>query len=581
MKKLTILFSLVLGLSSLTAQSLSTQVLDDSVYHCEYQVPYVQVAATGGTPPYTYTWVPQAGLVDPYTDHTAITSTNYSRYWVLVRDASGAAVYDSVEFLMGPNISLDLGPDTTTCQSSLVLDCGVPISAGFYSNWSNGFQGCNPTVNTSGIYHFGLGHPASGCNWSDSIQVTFAAPFVDLGPMDTFICDSLVLGTPALPPSYLYLWNTGDTSSFIIVTQPGTYWVQVTDGANGCTATDSITVHAAPLCVWPGDTDNDGIANNQDLLNIGLTFGATGSARSHPNIGWNAQVGQSWNQVLTSGVDYVYSDTDGDGAITDDDTLAIVLNYGQTHSKTSSGSSSFTDPVLYLDVSALPTVLLAGDSIELPIHLGTDSIPVSGAYGIAFTINYDSSLVDSGSAQIQVMNSWLGNNLLDLDMDFYGDAKVEVGITRTDHVSQNGYGQIGKFIFVMVDDIAKRAILDTLQLSFSDILLVDQNGQAIPVRSQEASLSVGEIANSLESENSLAISLYPNPVTNELWIRNEVATNGRGTVFLYDLTGKKLLEERYLQDQHKIELGSLARGAYLLQVVSDNGKQFSTKVWKQ
>ena len=39
-----------------------------------------------------------------------------------------------------------------------------------------------------------------------------------------------------------YLWNTGDTTQTLLVTNLGTYWVTVTGGTSNCSYTDSITI---------------------------------------------------------------------------------------------------------------------------------------------------------------------------------------------------------------------------------------------------------------------------------------------------------------------------------------------------
>ena len=38
--------------------------------------------------------------------------------------------------------------------------------------------------------------------------------------------------------------------------------------------------------VWPGDTDNDGIAHHRDILNIGLGYDDQGMARSQQGTVW-------------------------------------------------------------------------------------------------------------------------------------------------------------------------------------------------------------------------------------------------------------------------------------------------------
>jgi hypothetical protein len=51
-----------------------------------------------------------------------------------------------------------------------------------------------------------------------------------------------------------YLWSTAETTQSITVTAGGVYWVTVTGGPNGCSATDSILVN---YTVGTGDLPND------------------------------------------------------------------------------------------------------------------------------------------------------------------------------------------------------------------------------------------------------------------------------------------------------------------------------------
>lgn len=71
-------------------------------------------------------------------------------------------------------------------------------------------------------------------------------PIANIGN-DTAICDltSITLSTPT-DADYSYLWNTGDTSSSIIVAEAGNYSVTVTD-ENNCVNTDDVDVAILPL----------------------------------------------------------------------------------------------------------------------------------------------------------------------------------------------------------------------------------------------------------------------------------------------------------------------------------------------
>lgn len=86
--------------------------------------------------------------------------------------------------------------------------------------------------------------------------------------------------------------------------------------------------------VWPGDTDNNGMVDEEDmdLIALHLNHGAaTKNKRSfkRPEAStlWTAQRVLAWDSSQVS-----YADCDGDGNVTAYDMLVIPLNFGLTHS---------------------------------------------------------------------------------------------------------------------------------------------------------------------------------------------------------------------------------------------------------
>ncbi len=71
------------------------------------------------------------------------------------------------------------------------------------------------------------------------VIITMNAPYVNLGP-DTAICGTSVI-LNAQNPNCTYLWSTGATTQTIVVTNPGSYFVTVTD-ISSCTHSDTVAL---------------------------------------------------------------------------------------------------------------------------------------------------------------------------------------------------------------------------------------------------------------------------------------------------------------------------------------------------
>jgi hypothetical protein len=92
----------------------------------------------------------------------------------------------------------------------------------------------------------------SGCALSfiDTIQLRFRQlpPMISLRA-DSLTCSGAGAQVAALQVGYRYVWNTGDTTQRIVVTQPGKYRLTAQDGL-GCPIQDSVTISAPrPLSV--------------------------------------------------------------------------------------------------------------------------------------------------------------------------------------------------------------------------------------------------------------------------------------------------------------------------------------------
>ncbi len=141
------------------------------------------------------------------------------------------------------------GGSTTTCGTTLQLDCGIP---GATYSWSTGDTTQQSLITTTGWTNLAVQY-SNGCTTSDSILVTLNALFQpDLGS-DTIVCGSLLLDAGF--PGSTYLWSDNDSVRYKNITQTGQYIVTVTD-PNACVGSDTIliTINAVPAGFLPSDT---------------------------------------------------------------------------------------------------------------------------------------------------------------------------------------------------------------------------------------------------------------------------------------------------------------------------------------
>ena len=149
--------------------------------------------------------------------------------------ASGAAfnLYDSLNTLTGTT-GVWSGPSALTNGSLGTFD---------------------PATNTSGTYEYTIADPNPVC--PDSIEsfnvVVGLGPTIDLGN-DTNLCTNDTLALDVTNTNATYLWQDNSTSPTRTITQPGTYWVQVSDSCAVVSDTIVIQYNSYPTVSIGNDT---------------------------------------------------------------------------------------------------------------------------------------------------------------------------------------------------------------------------------------------------------------------------------------------------------------------------------------
>ena len=157
-------------------------------------------------------------------------------YWVEVTNSYGTTS-DTIKVNYNSKPLIELGSDTTLCQGEiLTLDASNTNATYIWQDNST-----NPTFNVTqqGIYRVKV--TTNNCSVLDSINVNYNLTLLaDLGK-DTTLCQGEILTIDASNSNASYLWQDNSTNSTFNVSQPGTYWVKVT---NSCeTTSDTINVN--------------------------------------------------------------------------------------------------------------------------------------------------------------------------------------------------------------------------------------------------------------------------------------------------------------------------------------------------
>ncbi len=406
--------------------------------------------------------------------------------------------------------------------------------------------------------------------------------FILQGDRDTTINGQTISGENVI----LYVPNDNVTS--------GTDELEITycvfDGAGECAYKKAIKVeinildidntNAEPFCVvdcvWPGDTNMDGVVSIEDLLPIGLSMGEVGTPRSESEFEvWYGQRGNDWSEDMGGEVNLKHIDTDGDSVVTALDTSAIREFYGFTHGLTSVQLPFFKyDVQLQGDIFANP-----GDVVEFDIVLGSEAEPVADLYGFTFPFEYSPVLFKPDQVSVDFSDpSWLSYNSPSLYMS-HNNRKglVSSGFTRTSGISASGYGKIGKLRLVVVEDINgfrpdSEGIIVTL--GGGTATAANGAGQNFAVNIESINLQIvpqseEEIANTPLTED--LVKVWPNPAHDLLNVHLNAGQEFE-RVQIFNMTGQVIYDSgQTLARRTQLDVSRLKNGIYVLSVMTPKG----------
>ncbi len=207
----------------ITETPLPQPVIDSPVSKCTYDATILDAGSNWQS----VTWMDGSTA----TTFTAEGPGNYDME-IVDNDCAVTVTFEVNDIVL---FDVELGPAQTICQGQTAnLDAGTVV----VWNDGTGSQFLEPAL--AGLYSAEL--EVQGCFERDTVEViVIEPPVIELGP-DTLFCEGQSL---VLQAQEVGIWTTGDTDDQLVVTLPGVYGIEVTQGP--CLVVDSVRVEQLPL----------------------------------------------------------------------------------------------------------------------------------------------------------------------------------------------------------------------------------------------------------------------------------------------------------------------------------------------
>lgn len=331
----------------------------------------------------------------------------------------------------------------------------------------------------------------------------------------------------------------------------------------------------APLThVWPGDANYDLIADNNDILNIGLAYGYTGPVRANASLAWVSQPATDWSFQFANGANLKHADTDGNGVVNDDDTLAVSLNYGLTHPFRLMPELPLSSPAPLLYVVANPDTANLSDTVYVDVFLGESSLPVDSIYGIAFTLNFDTAFVTDNFLSVDYSQCWMGtpqSDLITFHKDFFSTGAIDFAIVRNDQQNTTGFGKLAQIGVVVVDNVGAKV---TMPVWVDQVYAITASEYQIAIATQPDSVVIDTTGSVGFNEISFDadIKLFPNPARDQIKI--SVGNHIMSDVELFDASGRLLSNYEVRKSEFAVPVNNLQSGFYFLRINTTKGSAY-------
>ena len=187
-------------------------------------------------------------------------------YWLKV-DSKGCSYTDTIKVNFKPNPIVDLGNDTTLCESTSTLLSAANPNASY--TWQDGSKAPNFLVRQAGLFYVTV--DLNGCVRKDSVKVSYLPKPILSNLNDTSLCaGQVILLFPVTNSTVQFLWQNGSRAPTYRVTDTGRYSLTITNVCGSSNKSVTIKPGVCQLLLPTAFTPNNDYLN--DVFRVKYPF---------------------------------------------------------------------------------------------------------------------------------------------------------------------------------------------------------------------------------------------------------------------------------------------------------------------
>lgn len=318
--------------------------------------------------------------------------------------------------------------------------------------------------------------------------------------------------------------------------------------------------------------DNNLISFGDDAVYVAAAINNSGPARdSLLQYGCCRSVfGTEWSGEFCTGINYKYSDVDGNGVIDTNDVVRIGgsniwYQYLITPHWLRLSENPLAPPLIFLLENNYINIL---DTVKVHVILGSSTQPVDSIYGLSFDLSFSNINLYNMYASYSIHPTSLGDTAINLYLYYIhsssgGPATASLLLCRTDHLNVSVAGDTIaslNFVFPLDTNIGAQGMFI---VRYSAI-----NECGSPITLNIVSDTIYSAALGISKNELKNVRVYPNPSSEKIIF--DLQSNDIDELSIFNAIGRKILAINNPGNKYILNVRDFAGGVYYFSTHGSN-----------